>query len=862
MNIREQMIKDQGAARSESIVQRLSSDAVHVLLIEDDPGYSDVIQIMLEKVRDARFDVVLVNRLSEGLERLRDETINVVLVDLKLPDSQGIDTFDKVYAQAPDVPIIVLTVTDNDELALEAVQKGAQDYLVKEQVDATLLVRAIRYAIERKQKEESPKKHRGHIEQQVEECTAELQESEAKFRGIFENVPLGIVRSDMEGRILDSNPAFQSFIGYLADELRNMRTVDVMHPDDWEEGRGLMSDMLVSSDNAFIGEKRYITKDGTTVWANLTISIVRHPNGVPHFLLSMVEDITQRKLAEDAQKISEERFRSIVENSRAGIIMVDDDYMITFLNDALCRIFGYACEELLGHDFRDFLDEKSKHFIADRYLRRQRGEDIPTRYDCCIVRKDGEKRLVEINSAVIKNFEGKVETIGQIVDVTERKLAEEVLRESEERYRTLFEQSKDVIFVTSHEGKILNVNQAMLDLFGYTREEMLEMKAQELYVDSADRIRYLQLIKPEGVVQDFEVKLRKKDGTEMDCLLTASVRKADDGSIRGYQGIIRDITGRKRAEEQLHGQALIFENINDGIIVTDLEGNIMSWNPAAKKLFGYDKDELIRKTIGEMATKVVTGTLHDGRWTGELDFTRKDGTAGVCETTVFSLRDANGTITAVCGVFRDITERKRSEEILQKSYDQLRETLIATVNTLASTIEMRDPYTAGHQRRVTLLACAIAEEMGLTEDQFDGLRMAGLIHDLGKINVPAEILSKPGRINEIEFNIIRYHPQICHDILKTIELPWPVAKIVLQHHERLDGSGYPQGLKGDQIMLEAKILAVADVVEAMASHRPYRPALGITLALEEISKNRGVLYEPAVVDACKKIFKEKKFRFE
>jgi len=254
--------------------------------------------------------------------------------------------------------------------------------------------------------------------------------------------------------------------------------------------------------------------------------------------------------------------------------------------------------------------------------------------------------------------------------------------------------------------------------------------------------------------------------------------------------------------------------------------------------------------------------LRDGRWTGEMNFTRKDGIDGVCETSIFPLRNEYGDMTAVFGVCRDITERKKAAESLQRSYDQLRETFIATVNTLASTIEMRDPHTAGHQRRVTILACAIAEEMGLTEDQFDGLRMAGLIHDLGKINVPAEILSKPGRINDIEFSLIRYHPQICHDILKTIDLPWPVAKIVLQHHERLDGSGYPQGLKGDEIMREARILAVADVVEAMASHRPYRPALGIELAFEEIIKGRGTLYDPDAVDACVRIFSEKSFRFD
>jgi PAS domain S-box-containing protein/putative nucleotidyltransferase with HDIG domain len=319
---------------------------------------------------------------------------------------------------------------------------------------------------------------------------------------------------------------------------------------------------------------------------------------------------------------------------------------------------------------------------------------------------------------------------------------------------------------------------------------------------------------------------------------------------------------RKRAEEELRAQALIFDNIQDSIVVTDLDGNIINWNPAAERMFGYYKYEVFQKTLGMLTTRFLSGTLHDGRWAGEMNFTRKDGTEGVCETTVIPLRDEYNNIIAVFGVSHDITEHKRAEEELQRSYNQLRDTLIATVNTLASTVEMRDPYTAGHQRRVTILACAIAEEMGLTEEQFDGLRMAGLVHDIGKINVPVEILNKLGRISETEFDIIKHHPQAGYDILKEIEFPWPVAQIVLQHHERLDGSGYPQGLKDGRIMLEAKILAVADVVEAMASHRPYRPALGIEAALEEIAKNRGILYDPEVADVCMRLFTEKGFTLE
>jgi PAS domain S-box-containing protein/putative nucleotidyltransferase with HDIG domain len=322
---------------------------------------------------------------------------------------------------------------------------------------------------------------------------------------------------------------------------------------------------------------------------------------------------------------------------------------------------------------------------------------------------------------------------------------------------------------------------------------------------------------------------------------------------------IRHAIERKRAEEDLRGQALIFENIHDGIIVTDLEGNIIRWNPAAERMFGYYKDEVFQKTLGILPTRFITGTLREGRWTGEMNFTHKDGTEGICETSVIPLRDERGTLSAVFGVSHDITQHKQAEQELQRSYDKLRETFIVTVNTLASTVEMRDPYTAGHQRRVTILACAIADEMKVTEDQFDGLRLAGLVHDIGKFNVPVEILNKPGRISETEFNIIKTHPQAGYNLLKEIEFPWPVAQIVLQHHERLDGSGYPQGLKNGGIMLEAKILAVADVVEAMASHRPYRPALGIEVALEEIKKNKGIYYDPDVVDVCSRLFIDKGF---
>jgi len=207
----------------------------------------------------------------------------------------------------------------------------------------------------------------------------------------------------------------------------------------------------------------------------------------------------------------------------------------------------------------------------------------------------------------------------------------------------------------------------------------------------------------------------------------------------------------------------------------------------------------------------------------------------------------------------EIAEHQKAETRLQETLLGLRKALSEIIQVLAAVSEIRDPYTAGHQRRVANLAQAIAQELGLSPDRAEGIRVAGLIHDIGKMSIPAEILSKPGRLSEIEYKMIQSHAQIGHDILGDVIFAWPIAKIILQHHERMDGSGYPQQLKGDDIMLESRILAVSDVVEAMASHRPYRSALGIEAALKEIENNKGILYDPAVVSACLTLFREKRY---
>ena len=198
----------------------------------------------------------------------------------------------------------------------------------------------------------------------------------------------------------------------------------------------------------------------------------------------------------------------------------------------------------------------------------------------------------------------------------------------------------------------------------------------------------------------------------------------------------------------------------------------------------------------------------------------------------------------------------------RKNLEGLLKVLNETVEAIAALYEKRDPYTAGHQRRVAQLACAIAREMGLPEEQVDGIRIIGVVHDIGKIAVPGDILSKPGRLSAEELNIVKTHPQVAYDVLRNLEFPWPVAETILQHHERLDGSGYPSGISGEDIILEARILCVADVVESMISHRPYRPALGLERALREIVRNKGVLYDPAVADACSKLSSNGGFKLD
>lgn len=338
--------------------------------------------------------------------------------------------------------------------------------------------------------------------------------------------------------------------------------------------------------------------------------------------------------------------------------------------------------------------------------------------------------------------------------------------------------------------------------------------------------------------------------------------------VDGLLSILREeIAEREKIDTELTKQVDFLQRLIDAIpnpiFYKDINGVYKGCNQAFLEYLGISKDQIIDKSVYDLSPRELADRYHQA----DMTLFNHPGTQiyessvqyndGQWRDVIFhkaTYRDRDGNVAGLVGIITDISERKKAERKLSDSESRLRMIIDQIVKAMATVTETRDIYTAGHQQRVADIAVKIGEKIGLSADRLKGLKVAGLLHDIGKIAIPAEILTKPGKLTKPEFDIIKYHSQAGYDILKEIEFPWPVAKIVLQHHERIDGSGYPAGLRGEEILLEAKVIAVADVIEAMAAHRPYRPSLGMEKAREEIQGNRGKLYEPEIVDACITVF--------
>jgi len=531
---------------------------------------------------------------------------------------------------------------------------------------------------------------------------------------------------------------------------------------------------------------------------------------------------------------------------------------------------------VLGHDDRFLFPTDEAHVLmaGDREVM---DKAAPTTYEETVSGAAGKLTTFLSTRGPVYDEGGELLGLfGISRDVTERRAAEEELRESEAYLEAILDSTADGILAVDNRGKVLKANRRFAELWRIP-EALLRV------ADDAALLAFVvdQLSEPQAFVAKVQ-SLYESDATDVDTVIFKDGRAFERHSAATMQGSavtgrvwsFHDITERKQREEKLRLSqqrlSLHVEQTPLAVIEFDLGGRVREWNPAAAALFGYSREA----AIGEYWTFIVPAAIHgqlEGVWAaivGQRGGNRstnenvtKDGRTISCEWFSTPLVGPGGRTIGVASLIQDVTEREQAEEEIRRQAEQLRRTVEGAVMAMSLVVETRDPYTAGHERRVAELATAIAAEMGMEGDALDALRLAGLIHDIGKIAVPAEILSKPGRLSEVEFNLIKQHPASGSEILAVIDFGLPVAEMVLQHHERLDGSGYPRGLAGEEVLPEARILAVADVVEAMSSHRPYRAALGMEAALAEVREHAGVKYDAAVVAACVRLVEEQGFEF-
>lgn len=468
------------------------------------------------------------------------------------------------------------------------------------------------------------------------------------------------------------------------------------------------------------------------------------------------------------------------------------------------------------------------------------------------------------------------------------------LRRNEERYRKITSCIPDSIWTMDLSGKFIYANEAVTRLTGWTADEYLKLTLNDLVSpEQAARdvnMLFEELEKMKAPSYDRNATLTyaseelRKDGSRFWAEVTATFLWSDDGTPVGIIGVTRDITERRKTEKILHENEARLRGITNhlpGVIFQfyakdNGEYGINYVSESLKEYLGLmatmnteDNDNLYLSFVSQIheedrdrflaSVKQAVETEKPWNFEGRVRY-KTNGNPVWFQGLATPTRQEDQLVFD--GILLDVTERKSAEEKLKQSLESLRKSIGTTIQVMISAIEMRDPYTAGHQSRSTKLACDIAAEMGFPQDRIEGIRMAGNIHDIGKLSIPAEILIKPSKLTDLEFMLIQEHPKSGYEMLKDIESPWPLAETVLQHHERMNGSGYPGNLKGDDIILEARVLAVADVVEAMASHRPYRASLGIAAALEEIEKNKGILYDDAVADACLRLFREKSYKLD
>ncbi|MEE9910599.1 MAG: PAS domain S-box protein [Deltaproteobacteria bacterium] len=691
---------------------------------------------------------------------------------------------------------------------------------------------------------------------------------EGHYHALFQHSKDAMLLTRPDGAILDANPAACEMFGRSLKEIQSIGRnglADVSDP-------RLAAALDERARNAVVrAEITMLRASGDKFPAEITSALFVDAEGRQKTSM-IIRDMTEKHKAEQDYQML---FREMLDGFALHEVLCNAegqpaDYRFLAVNPAFERMTGLQADEIVGRTVLDVLPGTERRWIET--------------YGC--VALTGEPIFFENYSQVldkyfaVRAFQPAPSQFACIfVDITDHKRAEEALRESENKYRRITDNIADVVWIADANLKITYVSRSIEKMVGEPRERYLQRAIEEKFPPDALKQIYNALAEEYEKEKDpgadkartrlIEVEHYRADGTTLWIAMNISIVRDGNGGITGFQGISRDITERRQAREEIKRRdsryQQLIEHAEDGIFTITSQGRFILANAKFCQMLGCTPEKCLSLNIMDTypADLHPAGAkrLADLRCGEALRFERPlkrlDGRIVFVEATTW--KDIDGNLQAIV---RDITDRMLTEEKLRHSLASLRKAINTTIQVMVSAVEVRDPYTAGHQIRTADLARTIATEMDLPPETIDGIRMAGTIHDIGKLSIPSEILSKPTKLLPVEFSLIKEHARRGFEMLEHVESPWPLAEIVHQHHERMDGSGYPRNLQGEDILIEARILAVADVVESMASHRPYRPALGVGPALEEISKNRGILYDAAVVDACLRLFTEKGFQFK
>ncbi|TFG90585.1 MAG: PAS domain S-box protein, partial [Syntrophobacterales bacterium] len=684
---------------------------------------------------------------------------------------------------------------------------------------------------------------------------------------LIDHISDGVFRLNRDGYFTFVNKVIVDRSGISSETFCALHFLDIVMPEDQREAKDKFEKVFAGETVAPFDVTYRVAGDHTiTVKVN---SSAIYEGGKIVGLQAISRDLTERKLAAEAISENEERFRKMIQNSTDAVSLFSPEGTFLYMSEAIGRILGYHPEEMVGQTWESFVHPDDFSLIANKVadLLEQAG-NIETA-ECRARHRDGSWRWVDIVGSNQVDKPGIGAIILNFRDITERKLAEEAIAAGEHRFQELFENMSSCMAVYAAVG---DCGDFIFRDFNKSAEKAEQIDRNDLIGKSL--LETFPGVREMGLFDVFQRVWRTGKPEQYPATLYK------DGRIEGWKenyvyklpsgeivAIYDDVTEHRQAEiaakESEERFRSLFDRSLECIYSHDLEGNFLDANQSTLDLLGYDREDILSLNFASLlppeqlpqAMRQLEEIVRGGfqKEIKEYKIRRKDGKYLDFETRA-SLVYHDGNPQAILGIASDITERKQS-------VDRLRKAIGATVQAMAVVVETRDPYTAGHQRRVADLARSIASVMGLSASQIDGIRTAASIHDIGKISIPAEILSKPSKLSDTEFSLIKLHPQSGYDILKDIEFPWPVARIVLEHHERIDGLGYPNGLRGEEILLESRIISLADVVEAIASHRPYRPSLGIDLALEEIANNRGTQFDPGAVDACLRLFNEKGYKF-